>query len=634
MFKKNSVLLVLLLSTAAAIGQQAAPSNATDPQQDEEKARLEKRAITLLEQIVSDAQGLKLAENKIRVNTIAGDLLWDKNPGRARGLLNDAGAMLGQMLAEANRAERDETQTLNQLRQELVLTAGRHDGELGYQLLRSTQPQQTANTNAPFTPGNRRFIFDQTDNLEQRLLNTIAASDPAFAYQKVVEALDKGEFPNAVGTVMARLETKDPETFKKLADKTLNRLSSDTLLANRQATGLALSLLQPWPRGRAVAPTAGNNQNPRAGAPAVLDETAYHDLMNNAIAAGLSATSAGPAGNIPRGGPGVRGVRGPQPQQQPNMSDEAQRQNNARALLFSLQTMMPQIEQYVPERAAAVKQKLADLGFNNAQVGNLANQMRAMQQGSSDSLVTAAGTAPPQLQSRLYQQAAQRAIEEGNTERAVQIANEHLEGNSRTAIMQAVDFKKLTTTASPEKLNEIKQKLAALATDSERVRYLTELATATQKENQKLAIRFLEDARQLVSKRAANYRDFEDQLRVADAYGPVDPKRSFEIIDGGIAQLNELLNAATVLNGFEVNIYKEGELSMRADSDLVGMVARFGYQLSSLAKLDFEGARATADKFQLPEPRMNARLSIVQSILGTQPNFNNRRRTDFPFFVR
>ena len=203
--------------------------------------------------------------------------------------------------------------------------------------------------------------------------------------------------------------------------------------------------------------------------------------------------------------------------------------------------------------------------------------------------------------------------------------------------MQAVDFKRMVTTVSPEKLNEIKQKLAALPSDSDRVKYLIDLSTATQKDNPKLALRFLDDARNLVNKRAASYKEFEDQIKVADAFASLDSKRSFEIMETGIAQLNELLSAAAVLNGFEVEIFKEGELSLKSDSDLISMVSRYGEELASLAKVDFEHARMTADRFQLTEPRLNAKLSIVQSILGTQPaaNFNNRRnQNNFQFVMR
>src|SRR5260370_34757266 len=144
-------------------------------------------------------------------------------------------------------------------------------------------------------------------------------------------------------------------------------------------------------------------------------------------------------------------------------------------LLFSLQTLLPQIDKYLPERAQAVRQKLTELGVgNNATFGS---QMRAaMQQGPSDSLAAAANTAPPQMQSRLYQQAAQKAVDEGNSDRALQIANDHLDESGRNSIMQAVDFKRLVTGAAPEKLNAIKQKLAALPSGSDRVKHLIDLS--------------------------------------------------------------------------------------------------------------------------------------------------------------
>ncbi|HEX3230690.1 MAG TPA: hypothetical protein VHQ95_17045, partial [Pyrinomonadaceae bacterium] len=414
---------------------------------------------------------------------------------------------------------------------------------------------------------------------------------------------------------------------------------------SREATGVAMNLLLPGPRVTNTAGTAqpatanptGPTQNIRGGSP-VLSETAYHDLMDQTISAALSATSAGQTGNPQRGGGAARVMRGPgqQAQQPQTPPDDAQvRQNNARTLLFSLQGMLPQIDQYNPDRAAAVRQKLTDLGVNNNAM-NFVNQMRtATQQGTSDSLMTAASAAPPQAQSFFYQQAAQKAIDEGNTERATQIANDHLNEAQKNTIMQAIDFKRLTTTASAEKLNEIKQKLAALPSDSDRVKYLIDLAGATQKDNPKLASKFLDDANALVAKRAMNYKDFEDQIKVAHAYATVDAKRSFQILDAGIAELNELLAAATVLNGFEVDIFKDGEMSSRSDSDLVGMVARFSLELGSLSKVDFDGAHLTADKFQLPEARMTARLSIVQSVMGTQPVGNvNRRGQNFQFFSR
>src|SRR4051812_32774146 len=308
MLKKIVPFILLLVSVASVAAQDATSQTATaqpspDSQQQEEKAKLEKKALALLEQVVTDSQGLKLPENKLRVQIAAADMLWDKNPARARGLLTDGGAMLGQMMVDMNRQDRDELNVINSIRQELVLTAGRHDAELGYQLLHSTQPppQQQSQQNLALGPGrgNRPGInFDQQGaNLEQQLLNTVAATDPKYAYQKAIESLDKNEFPPSLSRILNQLQTKDQELFKKLSDKTLNRLASDSLLASSQATSVAMNLLMPGPvpanNGAATQTTATATSsqpaaaNPNARQP-VLSESSYHDLLDSAITAALS----------------------------------------------------------------------------------------------------------------------------------------------------------------------------------------------------------------------------------------------------------------------------------------------------------------------------------------------------------
>src|SRR5205807_8664562 len=120
----------------------------------------------------------------------------------------------------------------------------RHDAELAYQLLRQTEPP----ANSANVGNRRRGGFPQQDNLEQNLLAVIATTDPKVAYQKASESLDKGEYPFSLTRVLAQLQAKDDEAFKKLTDKTLSRLTSDNLLASGQADNLALSLLRPGPR--------------------------------------------------------------------------------------------------------------------------------------------------------------------------------------------------------------------------------------------------------------------------------------------------------------------------------------------------------------------------------------------------
>ena len=308
---------LVLAGAAFAAAQDATSQSATaqptpnPQQQQEEKLKLETKANALLEQVIAEAQALKLPENRIRVQIAAADMLWDKSAPRARGLFADAAAILGQMMLDVDRTERNPdrnyAQTLNQLRQDLVLAAGRHDAELGYQLLRSTQPPTPVTT-----AGDARRLLgpDPQNNLEQNLLATIAATDPKVAYQKASESLDKGEYPNSLDRVLAQLQSKDQEAFKKLSEKTLSRLGSDNIVSAREATSLAMSLLAPGPR---VAPAStgtaaeANTANPRPAATAILSESAYHDLMDNVVTAALTVTSPAPGGPTRGVGPGRGG---------------------------------------------------------------------------------------------------------------------------------------------------------------------------------------------------------------------------------------------------------------------------------------------------------------------------------------
>jgi hypothetical protein len=152
------------------------------------------------------------------------------------------------------------------------------------------------------------------------------------------------------------------------------------------------------------------------------------------------------------------------------------------------------------------------------------------------------------------------------------------------------------------------------------------LADAAQPDNQKQALQFLEEARPLVARRATNYQQLDSQLQVALAFAPLDPARGFELVELGIGQLNELLPAAAQLSGFEVNIFREGEMTLPGNSQLGSMVSRYGQALAALARQDLERSRTTAERFQYPEARLLARLAIVQGLLDarTPRPANNR----------
>lgn len=615
MIKKSWIaglfLLVSVFGAALVRAQETATIPLTEEQQ-AEKAEKEKRAFVLLEQVVDEAQLLRLPENRIRMQIGSAELLWQSNEGRARSLFAQAADGIAEMLRTANpdvglsgRQNSNQTRTPAALRQELVLTVARYDAPLAYQLLAATRTTELS------TSG-----FNFQDELEQRLLARVAALDPKLALQNAEELLGRGRYPISLLDVLVQLRTKDKEAAAKLEEKLTKRLAAANMLTTVEAGSLALALLQPGPRANSQSDEATSAKNQP-----YLAISGYTEIMGAVIDAALRATPAAATNQPRQGRMRGRAVGGNQVGSNTPVSAAELEQSNARRLLSGLQTLLSRIDQTLPTRAQAVRQKIGELGINSNQRGNTA-QLLNQEQQTSEGLIAAAAAAPAGMQPQVYRRAALKALEEGNTDLARQIAADHLEGNVRDFILKETELRQLTLRSDGDAIGEARQLLSTLQNDEQRIDLLLQLAGKTHAANPKLGLQLLEEARQLTNKRATSYQQLELQLRVADAFKDVAPDRSFEIIEPGIMQLNELLAAASILNGFEVNVFREGEMPLQGGNGLSAMVARYGQRLGSLATKDFERAQSLANRFQMTEPRIVARLAIVRGLLGLEPAVN------------
>ncbi len=612
------------------------PTQQLTPEElEKQKTEREKNAYRLLDQVIDEAQSLRHTENRVRVQINGADLLWAQNQGRARSLFSMAAegvAELGRNEAAAgNRRTVAADGSFNmpgpntgprirsfQLRQDLVLAAARHDAALAYQLLATTKPPATAQNTVDSR--NPRSQLTSEDNLEQTLLARIAALDPKLAAQNAEQMMEKGQFPRTLPEVINQLYSQDSEAAEKLADKMVKRIQSANILTNTEASTLAQQLIIIGPRQ--PAPASSSDSAPKTPVSArgpVLEQSLYVDLLSTVIDQALKATAG--SQNNQRGQPNQRrapaapGTR-PGPQQPTDAQIE---QTNARRLLTGLQVAMPMIDQYVPAKAQLVRQKMTEMGMGAGSTANMVQAFNAIQGNpTADALVQAAANAPQGMQSRIYQQAALKALEEGDTERARQIATDHLQNNARDSIMKRIDFREMAQKAEGTRFEEIRQLVARLQTDNEKLDLLVQMAGDAQKTNPKLAVQLLEEARQLTNRRATSYQHFEQQLKVARAFAIVDPAKSFEIMDPGISQINELLSAAAVLSGFEISMFRDGEMSIQGGNGLTATINRYGQELALLARSDFERSDTLAGRFQFAEPRIMARLAIVHGLLGVR----------------
>lgn len=615
-FSTLLILISMWLAAGVTLAQENSTLSPTPEALEEEKAEKERQAFTLLEQVVQEAQILRLPENRARVQLGAATLLWQRDQGRARSFLAMAGENVAEMMRQegASLASEDRRGSLQaraaaQLRQELVLTAARYDAALAYQLLASTRPPTPVDSRNP-------DAFGSEDILEQRLLAEIAALDPKLAFQNAEQMLDKGQFPRTLPEVLAQLQSKDKEAAAKLEDKISKRLQSGNILSNVEAGMLALSLLRPGPR------TEGNSAS---GAPnssrSLLAPSSYNSLLSNIVEAALRATAPTPSNRTQgraRAQTGRnRGGAGRQPTSPTELSAAEMEQNNAFRLMSAMPSLLPQIDQYLPARAQAVRQKMTELKIGDSSRGGLQNQFRSPSV-TSDALMAMASQAPPQLQPRVYQQAAMRALNEGNPDLARQIANDHLESPARDSVLQAVEFRQTSEKAIAGSIDEVRQTVSALRSDEERVEMLLRLSGTAAPNNRKLALEILEEARLYTNRRASNYQQFDQQLRVAAAFKDLEPSQGFDVLEPVVMQLNELLAAAATLSGFELNMFRDGELPLEGRNRLSNVVMRYGAVLGQLAESDFDRSQTLASRFQFSEPRLLARLAIVRGMLGKE----------------
>jgi hypothetical protein len=108
------------------------------------------------------------------------------------------------------------------------------------------------------------------------------------------------------------------------------------------------------------------------------------------------------------------------------------------------------------------------------------------------------------------------------------------------------------------------------------------------------------------------------RLELIRDYSSLDAKRSFEMLQPIVAKTNELVNAATVLDGFEIRYLNQGEWITPGGSNLANVVVGVCQTMAMLANTDFERTRAMANQLERPELRFAAELDIARVALGRE----------------
>jgi hypothetical protein len=108
-------------------------------------------------------------------------------------------------------------------------------------------------------------------------------------------------------------------------------------------------------------------------------------------------------------------------------------------------------------------------------------------------------------------------------------------------------------------------------------------------------------------------------LTIARAFSRFAPDRSFEIVDPLVEQFNEMSVSALTMNGFPEKYYQDGELITNNGNSLAATGDKLSEALSALALMNFERAKAVADRIRPTPVRVQVYLAIAEKAL---PPFN------------
>jgi hypothetical protein len=593
-------LLVGSLSPARAQTSEGPLSKKGDAERAAARAELERKALGLLGEALAAARELKLAENRVRAQVTAARLLWPRDAAAGREAFKAAADGLAELDAGVDPEDQQfyaAAQTVMQLRGELLQIAARFDAKLALEYLRATRP--------PYADALAAAGYGQQEQmLETTLASLVAAQEPRRAFEMAEESLSRGVTTGLLN-VLNELRTKEPASAAKLAADIVRRLRAEDMLNSYEASGVAQQLLaltrpadaaQGGAQGQAVVNAGGEPAT--AGAP-LLDELSRRELIEKVLAA--------VAGSAPN-------------------------QNGSYNLFQAFQTLMPEVERYAPGRAAALRRRADELerGFN-PQGRLLRSFEELMQTGTVEALLEAAPKAPAEVRDHLYMHAAWRAFNEGkDPERARRILESVSNPQQRAQTRRSMEMQAQLNAAQQGGYAEARQSAARLSSIDERVMMLMQLAAqAAGAGDEQTARQVLEDVLALAETQARGQQQFNYRLQVADAYTRFDPNAAFEVVETSIARLDELLDAALVLDGFGQEAFKEGELRPQGGYLWHDLITRCAMALAALAPADFERASADAARFRRADARTTAQLTLASQILNATGPVQGRRYERF-----
>lgn len=587
-----SLLLLLSSSAAAQVGEQE-----KQEKEAERRQQLEHKTYVLVEEIASGGLSLKLPENRSFVLAAAADLLWEHDEPRARNLFWDALNTLNLMNTlsskvnskgdeenkSATLSAKEKEQILNQysavfgLRHELLSRVARRDPTLALDMLRSSRQ-------LPVDPSYASFRLPDDRELEQQIATEATARDPAKALQLARDSLAKG-LSFQLLSLLDRLNQNNGKTATIFAGDIIDKLRGRNLATDSYGAHIAVYMIN-FSRTPREAPGAKLRQETR---PLKLEPEQRRELLDMVTNAALTESA------------------------NPN-------------LLFAIDYVMPEIQEFLPERVALLQKKLAAFNQTLNKEQKVAKEYDSIfQNGTPEDMLKLAGRAGDDQRESMQQQAIIMAVMRGRADSLRELVNTEIEDQSRRKnLLDALDAEEISLAANKGDADGLRKLLPKIRLKEARARALAEIAVVLEKKgNHDEALKLLDEAQTLIKTDLTSDTQSDALLALVTAYALVEPAKAFGIIERTIDRANDEIAKALLLDKIvSSGAIKKGEIRLQ-QSGMIPLdfaVFKYGKSVAALANVDFDRTKAAADRFERNELRLMVRLMLAQALLRSDNN--------------
>ena len=532
------------------------------------------KGVALLAEIEGAIPQIKSDHTRMKVQIQAAQLLWDIDEKRSLKLFTDATASFQ---AYVESIDPDHLQQFNhlisQLRHEMIHALAARDPEVALTFLHSTSQMVAA-------AFEERDHFNRESALELAIADQIGRKNPKRAFEMARQILKQGYSTSLINT-LSELRQKNPELGAELAKEIAGKVLNEKLLKRSEAGYVAAGLLRSIP-----AAELSHQSTKGTPPPPLLPEASVRELVQKAFDEALSYSP-------------------------PARESYDQARDVVWHLLTALTAVATRLDTITPGGSAAVNKKLQEIGAGG-NYGNAAND-------SAELSLEAIGKMPVEQRQQQYIQLAYNEGNKGQFTLARQIVNDRVTNRyQRRQTLFQIDRQEMHRALNHGKADDVIRLLSGFTNSQERAQQLSQIANQIGPGLKRAtALRILEQARNMLSSsvHAEGQDHMHALLELARAFSRYDVKRSFEIVDPLIEQFNEMVEAASKLNGFGFYYLDGEELDLQNSNPVAQVSSQISSVLSKLALVNFERAKATTDRISTPGVRLRVYLEIAQQTI-------------------